>query len=149
MLVMVPAQPQQLSGGRPTRILVPQLVTQKRWLWVDFRGTRWNKKRSRSSFFQRLTDVSRSLKIKIWSGKRDSNSRPQPWQGCALPTELFPQIPFDLRRRSAIVSKFLHAVNSLHIMRSPASALGYAALPKHGHRRCRDATSACSGCWSR
>ena len=25
------------------------------------------------------------------SGKRDSNSRPQPWQGCALPTELFPQ----------------------------------------------------------
>ena len=27
------------------------------------------------------------------SGKRDSNSRPQPWQGCALPTELFPQTP--------------------------------------------------------
>jgi hypothetical protein len=23
------------------------------------------------------------------SEKRDSNSRPQPWQGCALPTELF------------------------------------------------------------
>ncbi len=30
--------------------------------------------------------------LRIWSGKRDSNSRPQPWQGCALPTELFPQI---------------------------------------------------------
>ena len=33
------------------------------------------------------------------SGKRDSNSRPQPWQGCALPTELFPPVyclqPFD------------------------------------------------------
>ena len=27
------------------------------------------------------------------SGKRDSNSRPQPWQGCALPTELLP--PFQ------------------------------------------------------
>ena len=27
----------------------------------------------------------------IWSGKRDSNSRPIPWQGIALPTELFPQ----------------------------------------------------------
>ena len=25
------------------------------------------------------------------SGKRDSNSRPRPWQGRALPTELFPQ----------------------------------------------------------
>ena len=29
-----------------------------------------------------------------WSGKRDSNSRPQPWQGCALPTELFPHCHF-------------------------------------------------------
>ncbi len=26
------------------------------------------------------------------SGKRDSDPRPQPWQGCALPTELFPRI---------------------------------------------------------
>ena len=26
------------------------------------------------------------------SGKRDSNSRPRPWQGRALPTELFPQL---------------------------------------------------------
>ena len=25
-----------------------------------------------------------------WSGKRDSNSRPRPWQGRALPTELLP-----------------------------------------------------------
>ena len=33
-------------------------------------------------------------KIHTWwillSGKRDSNPRHQPWQGCALPTELFP-----------------------------------------------------------
>ena len=29
--------------------------------------------------------------IRLESGKRDSNPRPQPWQGCALPTELFPQ----------------------------------------------------------
>src|ERR1035437_5231070 len=27
----------------------------------------------------------------VQSGKRDSNTRPQPWQGCALPTELFPR----------------------------------------------------------
>ena len=27
-----------------------------------------------------------SLKISaVWSGRRDSNPRPQPWQGCALP----------------------------------------------------------------
>ncbi len=29
----------------------------------------------------------------FWSGKRGSDPRPQPWQGCALPTELFPQNP--------------------------------------------------------
>ena len=26
------------------------------------------------------------------SGKRDSDPRPQPWQGCALPTELLPHL---------------------------------------------------------
>src|SRR5213596_2878039 len=29
-------------------------------------------------------------RVAMESGKRDSNPRPQPWQGCALPTELFP-----------------------------------------------------------
>src|SRR5690606_40266368 len=40
----------------------------------------------------------------IWSGKRGSNSRPQPWQGCALPTELFPHFGDAqvLRQRSGI-----------------------------------------------
>ncbi len=33
-----------------------------------------------------------AILFKFWSGKRDSNSRPRPWQGRALPTELFPQI---------------------------------------------------------
>ena len=31
------------------------------------------------------------LTIGTVSGKRDSNSRPRPWQGRALPTELFPR----------------------------------------------------------
>ena len=30
------------------------------------------------------------LPFEFWSGRRVSNSRPQPWQGCALPTELLP-----------------------------------------------------------
>ena len=30
----------------------------------------------------------------FWSGKRDLNPRPLPWQGNALPTELFPQIEY-------------------------------------------------------
>jgi hypothetical protein len=36
-----------------------------------------------------------------WSGRRVSNSRPQPWQGCALPTELLPQYS----RRFIAISK--------------------------------------------
>ena len=31
------------------------------------------------------------------SGKRDSDPRPQPWQGCALPTELFPRFSKKIR----------------------------------------------------
>ena len=32
------------------------------------------------------------------SGKRDSNSRPRPWQGRALPTELFPRFGFAIAK---------------------------------------------------
>ncbi len=32
------------------------------------------------------------------SGKPDSNRRPQPWQGCALPTELFPRVLYSKRK---------------------------------------------------
>ena len=32
-----------------------------------------------------------------WSGKRGSNPPPQPWQGCALPNELFPHKKWCLR----------------------------------------------------
>src|SRR5688572_9010943 len=35
--------------------------------------------------------VRRASRSRIWSGRRVSNSRPQPWQGCALPTELLPR----------------------------------------------------------
>ena len=34
-----------------------------------------------------------SVASHVWSGRRVSNSRPQPWQGCALPTELLPRCP--------------------------------------------------------
>jgi hypothetical protein len=62
------------ESNRPTRICNPvhnrfataPFLMQKREAWASLFG--------------------------IWSGKRVSNSRPQPWQGCALPTELFPRI---------------------------------------------------------
>ena len=44
--------------------------------------------------------------FKFWSGKRDSNSRPQPWQGCALPTELFPQYATNYKQEKSVVKLF-------------------------------------------
>ena len=35
-------------------------------------------------------NLSASFAVTRWSGRRGSNSRPQPWQGCALPAELLP-----------------------------------------------------------
>src|SRR5688572_12309930 len=43
----------------------------------------------------------------IWSGKRGSNSRPQPWQGCALPTELFPRFSREIIRVSTLLWQLL------------------------------------------
>lgn len=47
--------------------------------------------------------------VRNWSGKRDSNSRPRPWQGRALPTELFP-----LRNRH-----FRHGMKSVNTFFTP------------------------------
>ena len=47
-----------------------------------------------------------------WSGKRVSNSRPQPWQGCALPTELFPRRRIPYFNDEPTLVKFFHAQNS-------------------------------------
>ena len=38
-----------------------------------------------------LLDVLSKRNKEDWSEKRDSNPRPRPWQGRALPTELFSQ----------------------------------------------------------
>src|SRR4051794_24397897 len=50
-------------------------------------------------------------KKKVWSGRRDSNPRPQPWQGCALPlsyarSELTPKpCPAEVRRAPSMVTR--------------------------------------------
>ena len=43
-------------------------------------------------FHKTYINKKRQLIAVLKSGKRGSNSRPQPWQGCALPTELFPRL---------------------------------------------------------
>src|SRR5262250_664398 len=45
-----------------------------------------------------------AMRVEIWSGRRDSNPRPQPWQGCALPLS-YARAPFGRRggpRRKAV-----------------------------------------------
>ena len=39
---------------------------------------------------QSFNNINNTKNLKNMSGKRGSNPRPQPWKGCALPTELFP-----------------------------------------------------------
>ena len=59
-----------------------------------FHSIRESQKRlgvTRSSLKTNKKAVTSLQLLDFQSGKRDSNSRPQPWQGCALPTELFPQ----------------------------------------------------------
>src|SRR6201996_9813775 len=59
----------------------------------------------------------------IWSGKRDSNSRPQPWQGCALPTELFPQIPGGaIQSRTGLDGFAIRCITALLSRRGTAPA---------------------------
>ena len=60
---------------------IPQNFTLSRISW----GTPWNSRK----FYERVQKKDSYL-LSFESGKRGSNSRPQPWQGCALPTELFP-----------------------------------------------------------
>src|SRR3546814_6538665 len=59
---------------------------------VDGARRKEGRKQSFRPFFNHPWTVVDVHGQKSWSGKRVSNSRPQPWQGCALPTELFPHM---------------------------------------------------------
>ena len=86
------------------------------------------------------------------SGKRDSDPRPQPWQGCALPTELFPQnIPcqgWHLNSWGKVVFYQLYIFNKLKTdgeeeeTRTPTSQL---TLPPQSSASTNSATS--PSCW--
>ena len=52
-----------------------------------------------------------------WSGQRDSNPRPQPWQGCALPTEPCPQ-----REKLLYPNRTGRASKWQNLTRSPGSS---------------------------
>ncbi len=70
-LLCLPISP---SGLR--KAIIPARVSQGRPLQT------WAKEKGK---------VQSALSLLIWSGRRVSNSRPIPWQGIALPTELLPR----------------------------------------------------------
>jgi hypothetical protein len=90
-------------------VLARQVVDDHLSLWCPGRGSNPYSHRPRdfkslvsTSFTTRAAgSIDRTKKTKegkrccafplVWSGRRVSNSRPQPWQGCALPTELLPR----------------------------------------------------------
>src|SRR5690606_41644871 len=76
-----------------------------------------------------------------WSGRRDSISRPQPWQGCALPTELRPHVVAPVFSPEALViiasplavDKAFFCV--LAAQNSPSAAVRWASvLESYGQR---------------
>ena len=61
-----------------------------------------NKANKKLAFSKKIPSFSEG----IWSERRDSNSRPRPWQGRALPTELLSHYPQTLSRlRSANIDR--------------------------------------------
>ena len=75
--------------------LFPQFIVKRRRLELPRQYSHYPLKVARlpipPPLHQSLIHRTYALRILYESGKRGSNSRPQPWQGCALPTELFPQ----------------------------------------------------------
>src|SRR5204862_91196 len=68
----------------------------------------------------------------IWSGKRDSNSRPRPWQGRALPTELFPR-----RSRHSTEAAYLAATAAVTLVVGPHRGARRPQIVDHGPERQR------------
>ena len=71
------------ESNRPTRICNP---VHNRFATAPFLVT----KKGSCCFPNLQKDVGSSFNV--WSGIRGSNSRPIPWQGIALPTELIPHL---------------------------------------------------------
>ena len=79
----------QCPTSAPRPYFRQQKTRARRVKWLILFGG-WTRNRTEVSGFA-IRDITTLTSSQIWSGKRDSNSRPQPWQGCALPAELFPQ----------------------------------------------------------
>ena len=89
--------------GRPTSHQLPAYIPKRAPVWTPYKvleakpGFEPGVKALQASALPlgHFADMQRAEKrnrpsSKQWSGQRGSNPRPQPWQGCALPTEPCP-----------------------------------------------------------
>ncbi len=53
-------------------------------------------------------------RLKKWSGRRGSDSRPPPWQGGALPTELLPHVHWTVETGKTVRTKRLELLRLGH-----------------------------------
>jgi hypothetical protein len=67
-----------------------------------------------------------------WSGQRDSNSRPRPWQGRALPTELCPHFFIELKK---IWCGWRDLNPHAEALDPKSSASANSATPAHGNNK--------------
>ena len=108
------------ESNRPTRICNP---VHNRFATAPFLVT----KKGSCCFPNLQKDVGSS--INVWSGIRGSNSRPIPWQGIALPTELIPHLQstwhsmpsYMLPKNCNVISgKFKCLLKILSMLNSPS-----------------------------
>ena len=121
-------------GGCPSRIRTSVHGSKVRCPTTRRRGS--------GSFLESLPGPSRAEK---WSGRRDSNPRPSPWQGDALPTEPLPlEDPrppcggAESQNRTgdtAIFSRVLYQLSYLGPMANQALVTRRRAAGYHGARR--------------
>ena len=95
-------------------LLLPSCVTaglRPRCPRLLFRGVTWPLRRPESrevplGVYPSDGTPCSSYVVKVWSGRRDSNPRPSPWQGDALPTEPLPHPCQIVPRTMRLVKNF-------------------------------------------
>ena len=70
---------------------------------LDFKSNVSTNSTTRATFLKKKSRPD-NHRIRDLSGKRDSNPRPRPWQGRALPTELFPRFKSGCKCRNFFIS---------------------------------------------
>jgi hypothetical protein len=110
------------SGGRALRSRLPGATCK-----IRHGGNHVDTKARRCGLKAQTYTAKRLREAGIWSGRRDSNPRPQPWQGCAL--------PLSYTRAPGASDRPVRLIKALHVQQSGAHCKGVAGKGTPGNRR--------------